>query len=298
MRSAPATSVWKLGGLTPRRLGRLVWDEIGRDEVSERAAALSYYFLFALFPALLFLTAVLSYLPLEGLQDRLLAYANDVLPPAAALTLANTLDEIVNARRGGLLSLGVLATLWASSNGMASVMNTMNAVYGITEGRPWWRRRLVAMALTLAFSAFIIGALVLIVFGPRIGRFVADWFGLGAVFTAAWNVVSVPVVIACALIGIQLVYYLAPAKPRQWRWITPGAAFALVAWLGMSFGLRIWVSQFGNYSATYGSIGGVILLMLWLYLTSFVLLIGGEIDAEIDAAVLREASRPAVRAAA
>jgi membrane protein len=220
-----------------------------------------------------------------------------MLPQAAALTLERTLDEIVNARRGGLVSLGVLATLWASSNGMVSVMNTMNTVYGIKEGRPWWRRRLLAVGLTLGFSMFIVAALVLIVFGPRIGRFVADWFFLGELFTAAWNVLSVPIVIACALIGIQLVYYVAPAKPRTWRWITPGAAFSLIGWLAMSFGLRVWVSQFANYSATYGSIGGVILLMLWLYLTSYVLLIGAEIDAEIEAAS-RQEPRPAMRAAA
>lgn len=290
--------VRQLGGLTLGELGRRVWRELQKDEVTERAAALSYYFLFALFPALLFMTALLSYLPLAGLQERLLAYAADMLPPAAALTLERTLAEIVNARRGGLVSVGVLATLWAGSAGMVSVMTAMNVVYGIEERRPWWRRRLLAIALTLGFSVFIIAALVLMVFGPRIGRLVADWLWLGEIFTATWNVLSIPLVIAFALIGIQLVYYVAPARRRPWRWITPGAGLALVAWLAMSYGLRVWVSHFGNYSATYGSIGGVILLILWLYLTSVVLLVGAEVDAEIEAAAKPAERREPMRAAA
>jgi membrane protein len=301
MASTGAVSPWRLGGLGVRDLGRRVWNELGKDEVADRAAGLSYYFLFALFPALLFLTALLGYLPLAGVQERLLAYARDMLPADAATTLERTLAEILNVKRGGLLSIGVLAALWASSNGMASVMTTMNRVFDVTERRSWLRRRLVAVALTLAFSVFIIATLSLMVFGKVLGAGVAAWFGLGGLFTVLWNVISIPLVIGCALLGIELVYYLAPAGNQRWRWITPGAALALGAWLAMSFGLRVWVSKFANYSATYGSIGGVILLMLWLYLTSYVLLVGAEVDAEIDAAIDRAgrpAEEPAVRRAA
>jgi membrane protein len=136
------------------------------------------------------------------------------------------------------------------------------------------------------------------VFGPVTGAAVAARLGFGDVFTAVWNLVSIPIVIGCALVGIELVYYLAPAGERRWRWITPGAALALVAWLAMSLGLRMWVANFADYSATYGSIGGVILLTLWLYLTSVVLLVGGEVDAEIEAAAQPEALRRVGRAAA
>ena len=265
-------------------LSRRVWREIDQDAVTDRAAALVYYFLFSLFPALLFLTALIAYLPLQGLQDRLLTYATDMLPPDAAATLERTLAEIVGIRRGGLVSLGVLAALWASSNGMASLMSTMNRVWGVKERRSWWRRRLVAIGLTLGFSVFIIGSLLLLVFGGVIGGAIANFFGMGGVFKVIWNAVSIPLVVVCALFAIELVFYAAPAGPREWQWITPGAAFALAAWLAMSFGLRFWVSRFADYSATYGSIGGVILLMLWLYLTSVVLLVGAEIDAEIQAA--------------
>ena len=297
---AARSSSWTLGGLAPRELGRRVVREIGADEVMQRAAALSYYFLFALFPALLFLTALLGFLPLAGLQERLMAYARDVMPADAASTIERTLSEVLRARRTSLVSLGLIVTLWASSSGMVSLMSTMNVVYDITEPRPWWKRRLIAIALTLAFSAFIVAALVLVVFGPLIGAGVANRLGLGALFTATWNLVSWPIVAGCALVGIELVYWLAPGRQRPWRWITPGATLALAAWIAMSFGLRRYVAHVANYSATYGSIGGVIVLMFWLYLSSVVFLVGAEVDAEIDGAsrASGQAAVSRVRAAA
>ena len=278
------SSMWKLGGLSIMDLARRVWSELTEDEVTDRAAALSYYFLFSLFPALMFLVALLGFLPLAGLQERLLAYAREVLPPAAGVTMERTLQEVIGTRRPTLVSVGILVTLWAGSNGLASIMSALNIVFDVKEERPWWKRRLLAVVLTLGFSAFIVAALTLIVFGPKLGAVLAGYLGLGDLFTFLWNVVSIPIVIALGLLGIQLVYYMAPAGERRWRWITPGGALALALWLAMSFGLRFYVAHFGNYSATYGSIGGVILLMLWLYLTSVVILLGGEVDSEIVAA--------------
>ncbi len=220
-----------------------------------------------------------------------------MLPPDAAATLERTLTEVLSVRRSGLVSLGALVTLWAGSAGMSTVMTTMNTVWGEEETRPWWRRRLLAVGLTIVFAVFIVAALILMVFGPRLGHMAAELFGLGAAFTLLWNFVSVPLVIACVLVGVQIVYYVAPSGGQPWRWITPGAVLAVALWLAMSFGLRTWVANFGNYSATYGSIGGVILLMLWLYLTSYVMLVGAEVDAEIEkaarAGVLRRLPRAA-----
>ncbi|HEU4366728.1 MAG TPA: YihY/virulence factor BrkB family protein [Methylomirabilota bacterium] len=292
---ADAPSPWNLGGLSVRELGRRVWSEISKDEVADRAAALAYYFLFALFPTLLFLTSLLGLLPLPGLMDRLLAYANHALPGDASSIVTRTLGEIQAGARGGLLSIGVLAALWAASAGMASMMNTLNVAYDVEDPRSWWKRRLVAVLLTIGFSVFILTALVLIVFGPRIGEALAGRMGLGPLFTLVWNVVSVPVVMAFVLIGIALVYYFAPATRTHWRWVTPGSVVALALWLAMSLGLRWYVANFADYGATYGSIGGVILLMLWLYLSGFVLLVGAEINAEIEHAA---AERGAVTAKA
>jgi membrane protein len=280
-------SPWKLGGLGVGGLAKRVWAEFSEDEVSDRAAALAYYFLFALFPALLFLTALLGLLPIPGLMERLMDYISEALPGDAASILEKTLNEIMGGASGGLLSLGVLGALWAGSNGMASIMTALNVAYDVEETRPWWKAKLLAITLTLGFSGFILTALVLMVFGPKIGETVAGWVGLGEQFTFIWNIVSIPIVMVLVTIGIALVYYLAPAVEQHWRWVTPGSVVALVLWLVASLGLRFYVTNFANYNATYGSIGGVILLMLWLYLSGMALLLGAEVNSEIEHAAAR-----------
>src|SRR2546422_371146 len=273
-----------LGGLTLWELGRRRWQEIQEDDILDRAASLSYYFLFALFPTLLFLATLLGLLPGPDLMKTLMDYVAGVLPGDAASLVHRTLDEVVRGASGGLLSLGVLAALWAASNGTASIIIALNVAYGITHQRPWWRQRLVAVALTVALSALTLTALLLLVFGERIGEAVAGWVGLGPLFTLVWNVLRWPAAIVFALTGITLVYYLAPTARHRWRWVTPGSVFALVAWLTMCVGLRLYVRYFGDYNATYGSIGGVILLMLWLYLSGVALLVGAEIDSAVERA--------------
>jgi membrane protein len=279
---ASDASPWKLGGLTVRELARRVWHEMGEDEVIDRAGGLAYYFLFALFPALLFLTALIGLLPIPQLMDRLMEYLSTALPPDAASVTQKTLREIVRGAHGGLLSIGVFGALWAASNGMASIITALNAVYGVRETRPFWKYRLVAIGLTLLFSVFILTALVLMVFGPKIGETVAGWVGLGWLFTLVWNVVSIPVVILLVSVGVALVYYLAPSVEQKFRWVTPGSALAVVFWLALSAGLRWYVTHFADYNATYGSLGGAILLMLWLYLSGAALLLGAEVNAVIE----------------
>jgi len=275
-------SPWNLGGLSVRELARRVYHEIDGDEVLDRAAALAYYLVFALFPTLLFLTALLGLLPLPGLMDSLFRYVDQTLPGDAASVLRRTLAEIQRNAHGGLLSAGALGALWASSSGMNSMMSALNVAYDVGDRRPWWKRRLIALLLTVGFGLFSVGALVLLVFGGTIGEVVASRFGLGAYFTTAWNVVSMLLVIGCVLFALAMVYYLAPDAKQHWWWVTPGSVTALVLWLGLSFGLRVYVTNFANYSATYGSIGGVILLILWLYLSGVVLLLGAEINSEIE----------------
>ena len=276
--------LWRLGGLSLRRLAGRVYDRMWEHAILDRAAVLSYYFLFALFPALLFLTALVGLLPTPNLMPELMRYVARVMPRSAAALVNSTLEEVVRGASGGLLSIGGLGALWVASSGMASIMGALDAVGGLADQRPWWRRRLTAVGLTLAFALFTLAALLLLFFGARIGEVVAVSIGRGPLFTLAWNLVQWPVLALLVLAGITLVYYLAPARPRPWRWVTPGSAFALLAWLAMSFGLRLYVRYVGNYNATYGSIGGVILLMLWLYLSGIVLLLGATVDAEIERA--------------
>jgi membrane protein len=289
--SAPShpgrASAWRLGGLAPAALARQVWERMWAHSIDERAASLSYYFLFALFPALLFLTALLGLIPVPRMMDRLMGYARQVLPPDAASVVDRTLGEVVSGASGGLASLGVLVALWAASNGMASLMSAMNVTFAVEDARAWWRRRLAALLLTVGFSMFTMTALLLLVFGERIGEALAEWVGMGPAFTAAWRVVRWPVVILCGLTGINLVYHLAPASRTRWTWFSPGSVFALGGCLAMTAALRLYLAYIGNYNATYGSIGGVIILMLWLYLTSLALLVGAEIDSAVTDAERR-----------
>src|SRR5882672_525697 len=276
---ASDASPWKLGGLTVRELARGVWREIDEDEVVDRAASLAYYFLFALFPALLFLTALLGLLPIPNLIDRLMEYVAQALPMDAASVTQKTLREIISGAHGGLLSLGALG---AASNGMSSIITALNAVYDVRETRPFWKRKALALGLTLLFSLFILTALILMVFGPKIGETIAGFVGLGWLFTVVWNVISIPIVVVLVTVGVTVVYYLAPAAEQKFRWVTPGAALAVVLWMAMAAGLRYYVTHFADYNATYGSIGGVILLMLWLYGSGVVLLLGAEVNVEIE----------------
>jgi membrane protein len=274
-------SPWTLGGLGMRELAVRVWREIEKDELLDRAAALSYYFVFALFPALLFLTALVGLFPEQDLMDRFLAPVKEFLPADAASLLERTLTEVQRDASGGILSVGVVVALWGASCGMVSIITTLNVVYGVTNPRPLWRRQLVAIVLTVVFSIMALGALLSLVLGERVGQAAAAWAGLGETFTTVWGLVQWPLGLLFTLTGIDLVYHFAPAVRLKWYWLTPGSAFAGLAWIGASLGFRAYVSSFANYNATYGSIGGGILLLLWLYLSSMALLIGGEINSVI-----------------
>jgi membrane protein len=282
----PSVSPWRLGGLSPATLARQVYRAVWAHDLFDRAASLSYYFLFALFPALLFLTSIVGLLPWPRLMDQLLAYIARVLPADAGSMLTRTVGEVIAGARGSLVSVGVLGALWGASNGMVSISNALNMAFEVRDTRRWWRHRLEALGLTIGFSLLTIVAMLLFVFGERIGEEVARGLGVGTAFTRAWNIGRWPALTLCGLIGIMLVYQLAPAARQHWRRVTPGAIFALIGWLVASHALRLYVRYVGNYNATYGSIGGVIVLMLWLYLSSLALLIGAEINSQIRRAQL------------
>jgi membrane protein len=258
---------------------RRLWDEIWEDEILDRAAALSYYLVFALFPMLLFLTALLGMMPFT-LMDQLMGYLDRVLPSDV---VRKTLGEITRGASGGVLSIGIIVALWSASSGMGAVMSALNVAYDATEGRPWWRRRLLAVSLTLGLALLVPTALLLIVFGERAGLALAVRQGLGPTFMMVWGVAQWTVIVLMVSWAVVVVYRLAPAIRLPWRSVVPGAVFAVAAWLLMSIGFKYYVTHVADYNATYGSIGGVILLILWLYLSGVVLLIGAEINSEVAA---------------
>jgi membrane protein len=287
-------SMWKLGGLTWKDLGKRVWHEMQEDDVFGRAAQLSYYFLLALFPLLLFLTSLLGYFAEAGteLRENLLNYLGSVMPGSAYELVHTTVDEITKAKGGGKLSFGILATLWAASNGMGAISESLNVAYNVKEQRPWWKARLVSIALTMALAVLIITALTLMLYGGEIAEGIAASYGFGSAFTIAWKILQWPIVLLFVLLSFSLIYYFAPdLRDQDWKWVTPGSAIALVLWLLVSFAFRIYLNYFDSYSATYGSLGAVIIMMLWFYLTGAAILIGGEINSEIENAAA-EAGAP------
>ena len=284
-------SLWKLGGLGWRELAKRVWAEVQEDNVFGRAAELSYYFLLALFPFLIFLTSVIGLILGSGTGTRhtFFQYLARIMPPSAFQLIDNTMYEVSESSGGGKLSFGILAALWAASNGLGAITESLNTAYDLKESRPWWKQRLTAIGLTVALSILIIGALILVVAGGRIAEWLAAHYGLGPVFPIGWKIIQWPVVLACMTFAFALIYYLAPDfREQAWQWLTPGAVIGVVLWLLVSLAFRIYLHYFNSYSATYGSLGAVIILMLWLYFTGAAVLIGGEVNSEIENAAAKQ----------
>lgn len=263
--------------------GRL-WKRINEHDIFGRAAQLSYYFLLALFPLLLFLMTLFGYFAETGsrLRDKLINYLATVMPGSAITLVHTTLDEITQARGGGKLSLGLLAALWAASNGMGAISDTLNAAYGVKETRPWWKVRLTSVLMTIALSVLIVSALTIVLYGGQIGERISAHFGFGAAFTIAWKILQWPIALFFLLVTFNLIYYFAPnVRPRKRRFCSIGTVTAIVLWLLVSFGFRLYLHFFNSYSVTYGSLGALIVLMLWFYFTGLAILLGGEINSEL-----------------
>lgn len=283
-------SLWRLGGLTWKDLFKRVVSEIQEDDVFGRAAQLAYYFLLALFPLLLFLTAVIGLVlgSGTGLRHSLFNYLSQVLPGSAFQLVDSTIQEVSAASGGGKITFGILAALWAASNGMGAITEALDAAYDVKESRPWWRRRLTAVGLTVSLSVLIISALILVLYGGRLADYVAGSLGFGEAFTIAWKVLQWPIVLVFILLAFALIYYLAPdLREQNWAWITPGSVVGVMLWLLVSFGFRLYLHFFDSYSKTYGTLGAVIVLMLWLYLTGAAILVGGEVNSEIENAAAK-----------
>jgi len=277
---------WSLGGLTLTELGRRLWDESQKDELLGRAAQLSYYALLALFPALIFLTALMGLFSVQSFMPELMSYLRNVLPADALSMVQRFLTQVAEGSGANILSLGALGALWASSSGVTAIMDALNVVFGVKEDRrPFWRVRLTAIVLTTGLAGFVIMSLALVLYGPTIGRWIADLMGFDVVFTWIWNVLQWPIIATLMLIVVAAIYHICPdRRHKRWRWVTPGSVFAVLMWLLVSLGFKAYVDNFGDYNKVYGSIAGVIVLMLWFYWSGMVLLLGGEINAEIEKA--------------
>ncbi|MEX1130068.1 MAG: YihY/virulence factor BrkB family protein [Vicinamibacterales bacterium] len=252
------------------------------DDIFNLAAQQAYYFFFALFPALLALISFASFFPVNNLTGEVFNMLSRVAPGDVIDMVTGQLDKISGDRAGGLLTIAFLFTLWSSSGAVVSMTSTLNAAYDITEGRPWWKVRLVAIGLTVSLALFVLVSMTLVIAGPWIARTIAEQANLGNAFVQTWNVLQWPLVFMLVVTAIAIVYYVAPDAEQDWVWITPGSVLATLLWVAISLGFKFYVANFGNYTETYGVIGAVMLLLLWFYLSGIALLMGAELNAEIE----------------
>jgi len=277
------TSAWKLGGLTPLQLMKRVYHEIGEDEVFTRSAALAYYFVSALFPMIFFLMAMLGlFARSHDLQSGLFNYTARFMPGDAYRLVQKTLQEVANNSSGLKLAFGLLLALWSGSGGVASIMDALNRCYHVKDARPWWKQRIIAVLLTASLSALTIVALTIVLYGGAIADFVGSHVGLSNVAVMAWHIVQWPIALLFIVLSFAVLYYWGPDTDQQWQWITPGSVVGVLAWIGASLLFRVYLHFFNTYSKTYGSLGAAIVLLLWLYISGMAIMVGGEINSEIE----------------
>ena len=261
---------------------RRTWNESIADDILGLAAQMSFYFFLALFPAILFVLALASFFPLGDLTDDLGRVAGPFVSPQVLGLIQDQMHRLANNESGGLLTFGVIGALWSSSAAMVSIASALNHAYDIEEGRPWWRVRLTAIGLTIGVAIFVLVSLLLLLLGPTWAEALGRVTGVGAPFTWAWLVIQWPVIFLLVSTGIGLVYYFGPDAEQDWVWITPGAVAATLLWLAVSLLFKEYIARFTDYNAAYGSVGAVIVLMLWFYVSSLAILVGAELNAEIE----------------
>jgi membrane protein len=243
---------------------------------------LAFYFFLAVFPALLFIISLMAYLPLQSSLDPMLNRLGQIAPPPVVSLLRQQINTL--SGNGSLMTLGILGTIWSSSSAMAAIISALNTAYGIKESRPWWRTRLYAIALTLGLVVSLFVAFTLILLGPQAAEWADKLFHLGFHLTTIWRVIHWPVAFILAVFALDLVYYFGPDAESKWVWLTPGSLIATVSFICTSLVFKVYIINFGNYNATYGAIGSVIVLLLWFYFSGLSLLLGAEMDSVIDEA--------------
>lgn len=251
------------------------------DEMSTYASALAYQMLFSLFPFILFLIALIGFLHLPDFFSWLRLQSELVLPPQALEQVNPVIDQLQQSK-GGLLSVGIVIALWTASAGVRLMMSAMNAAYDVVEGRPAWKRFPLSIIYTVGIAGMLLVAAALMVLGPQVMEWIASQVGLEYFIVTLWTIVRWPVVVILLMMAVALIYYVMPDVKQEFRFITPGSVLAVVVWIIASLGFGLYVKEFANYNAMYGSIGAIIVLLLYFYISAAVLLLGAEMNAVIE----------------
>ena len=254
--------------------------EFSADDMLTYAAALSYQMFFALFPFIIFVLALLGLLNIPGFFDTLLNQSRTLLPDQAYSLVEQVVGQVRSQATGGVLSFGAAVALWTASSAVRMAMHALNVAYDVDEERPVWKKFPLSILYTLLLAVLLIAAVGLMLLGPQAAQWVAQQVGLGSFFVALWAWLRIPVAILLIAFILALVYYLFPKTDQPFRIITPGAIVAVVVWVAASLGFSFYVQNFGSYSATYGALAAVIVLLFYFFISAAVMLFGAEVNAE------------------
>lgn len=270
--------------LTLRGVRNALWrtvEGVSRKHTFQMAAAMAYYFVLALFPALVLLSAVVSYLPIHDLLNQVVNLVGGVVPADSMKIIRYFVEHVIVPNRATLLSFGILGTLWSASGGFASAIEALDVAYEVEEGRPFWVTRPLAIGLTLLVGVLFLIAFAVMVVGPEFGRHLAEHHKLSWMFAAAWPYIHWSVSFGFTVLGVEFLYFIAPnVKQRFWSTL-PGALLSVSCWVGLSYVLGIYFRSFAHFSKTYGALGAVVALMVWLYWNGFIMLLGAELNCEL-----------------
>jgi membrane protein len=257
------------------------YSDILVNHTLQMAAALAYYFVLSLFPALIFLSAVVAYLPVPNLFNETLTLMGRFLPEDSMGLVHRVLADVITPNRSTFLSFGILGTLWAASGGFAAMIEALNIAYDVRDDRPFWKTRPLALGLAALTGILLLTALSVMIVGPRFGEWLAGRVHLSKVFVLLWPFIHWGIAVAFTILAVEAIYFLAPNVKQRFIATMPGAVIAVGCWIGLSYLLGIYFRHFANFNKTYGTLGAAIALMVWLYWTGFAMLVGAELNAEM-----------------
>jgi membrane protein len=247
----------------------------------QMAAALAYYFVLSLFPALIFLSAVVAYLPVPDLFGQALGFLGQFLPPDSMGLVRRVLADVITPNRGAFLSFGLLGTLWAASGGFSAAIEALNVAYDVEDDRPFWKTRPLAVGLAFVIGGLLLVALSVMIVGPRFGEWLAAKVHLSTVFALLWPYIHWSIAVGFTILAVEALYFWAPNVKQRFLSTLPGAILAVVCWIALSYLLGIYFRSFANFNKTYGTFGAAVALMTWLYWTGFAMLVGAELNSEL-----------------
>src|SRR5438270_8526044 len=258
-----------------------VYRETQRTRVFNVAAGLSYYFLLSIFPLLILLATLLGYLPIPNLFNQALDFAARFVPHEAMGLVRKILQRVLTPSRGKLLSVVIVGTLWAASGGFSAMIDALDIAYDSRTSRPMLKQRLLAVGLTFMTGGLMALAMLLTLVGDRAGHFLGSVFHLSDAFELSWPYLRWGIIVGCIVLSMELLYFFGPNVKQRFKHTLPGALVGTVLWILISATVNIYISHYANYNKTYGTIGAVIALMFWLYVSSIAILLGAELNSEL-----------------